>query len=98
MAYYPTPTNNDTQDLTSFFQFVSVISDGFFFPIILFALWIIMFMALKQFRTSIAWTTSSFIMAMMSIPLVIIEVLSPYYMYLLFILTAIGAVWLKLEQ
>ena len=97
MAIYDTPTNNDTRGIYEFFNFVNNTADGLFFPIILLVIWVVVFVASKQFTTSRAWTIASFVGAALSIPLVILGLVNPRYMYLLIFLFAIGAVWLKLE-
>jgi len=98
MTYYPEPTGNDTRGFTELFTYVNNVSDGFFFPAIMIVIWIVIFTGTKQYSTSRAWTTASVVCAFLSMPLVIIQLISPKWMYLLFILVAGGLVWLKIES
>lgn len=97
MTYYQTATMNDTQDLTSFFDFVNRTADGAFFITILFVIWIVSFLAIKQYSTPKAWTFASLFCSILAILLAILNMISPKFMYVFFIFTAIGLVWLKLE-
>jgi hypothetical protein len=55
-------------------------------------------MALKSYSTAKAWTFASFFCSILSIMLAVLDLISPKFMYLPIILTAIGFVWLKLED
>jgi len=97
MAYYPVAAGNDTSGIYEFFRFVNTTSDGLFFTVILFVVWIIGFLAIKQYSTPRAWTAASFLCAILSILLTVVDLVAPRFMYVFLILTAIGLVWLKLE-
>ena len=97
MAYYTPAAGNDTSGIYEFFRFVNITSDGLFFTVILFVIWIVAFLAIKQYSTPKAWTSASFLCAILSILLTVVDLVAPKFMYIFLILTAIGLVWLKLE-
>jgi hypothetical protein len=97
--YYATPVGNNTQGTYEFFKFIAIdTAGGIFFPVILLVIWVVAFMNLKQYSTSRAWTFASFLCAILSILLAVLDLISPKFMYLPIILTVIGLVWLKLED
>lgn len=98
MAYYTTPTGNDTLGLFEFFKYVNTTAGGLFFPVMLLVIWTVTFIGLKQYSSARAWTTASLITAFLSIPLAITNLIVSRYMYLCFILFAVGVLWLKLEK
>lgn len=97
MVYYTTPTINNTQGFYEFFNFINLSVSGLFFPVLIFVIWIILFLATKQYSTSRAWTYSSFICGLLSIFLAVMDLVAPKIMYLFIIFFAVGLVWLKLE-
>ena len=99
MAYYNVPTNNETGGLYEFFRFVAVdATGGLFFPIMLLVIWIVSFLALKNYSTSRAWTFASFFCSVLAIILSVMDYLAPVWMYLAVFLTLIGFIWLKLDR
>jgi hypothetical protein len=98
MTYYNTPTINDTGGFYEIFKFIANdTTGGLFFPVILLVVWVVAFMSTKGFSNSRAFTFASFFCSILSIMMGILDVINPRYMYLCFILTAIGIVWLKLD-
>ena len=97
-APYITPNANDTAGIYEFFRFITTVTDGFFFAGIMVVIWVVTFIATKQFSTSRAFTYTSFICFILSMILVVIDLLAPKYMYLFIILAAAGAMWIKLEK
>ncbi len=97
MSYYTPATINDTKGIFEFFSFVNTTADGAFFVVILFVIWIIGFLAIKQYSTPKAWTFASFFCAILSILLAVLNLIAPKFMYIFLILLGIGLVWLKLE-
>jgi glycerol-3-phosphate acyltransferase PlsY len=96
--YYRQPTGNETSGFYEIFGYVGrEATGGLFWPVMLFAIWIIVFLAVKQYSTSRAWTLASFFCAFLSIPLAVLNYIAPKWMYLSIFLTLIGFVWLKLE-
>jgi len=98
MAYYIEPTGNDTRGLYEFFAYTNTVSDGIMFPIIMLVIWIIMFIATKRYSVSRAWTMASFFSFILSVPLMVMGMLAPKFMYLIILLLAVGVVWMKLED
>lgn len=98
MPYYVEPTGNDTAGVFEFFKYVNTVSDNLFFPVILLVIWIITFIGTKQYSASRAWTAASFLVAFLSIPLAIGELINPRWMYMSFVFVAAGVLWLKLEK
>lgn len=99
MTYYPVPTGNDTKGFFEMFKFIGVTaSEGLFWPVILLVIWVVAFLALKSYSTSRAWTFASFFCSILGIMLAVLDYMAPNWMYLCFFLTAVGLVWLKLED
>jgi len=96
--YYVQPTGNETKGFYELFGYLGgAPTGGLFWPIMLFVVWIVAFLSLKQYSTSRAWTFASFFCSILGILLAVIDFISPKWMYLTIILTLIGFVWLKLE-
>ena len=94
MAYYNVPTGNETNGLYELFKFIGVTATGgLFWPVMLLVIWIVGFMAMKQYSTSRAWTFASFFCAILGIMLGVMDYISPKWMYLCIFLTVIGFVW-----
>lgn len=101
MAFYPTPTANETADLFSIFQFINnKATEGLFFPIIILSIWLISFIgAISENRpASRAFIFSSFISTVMGILLAIMGFLNITYVYFLILLMAFGVLWIRLES
>jgi len=98
MAYYAEPNSTDTVGFYEFFRYVNTTAEGLFFPVILLVVWVVIFVGTKQYSTARAWTVASAITAFLSIPLAITSLIASRYMYLSFVLTAVGVLWLKLEK
>ena len=97
--YYAAPTSNDSAGMYEFFGWVNrVPSEGLFFPIILLVIWLVSFLALKQYSTARAWTFASLFCSIISIMLAVLDYINPKFMYLCIFLTLIGFVWLKLDS
>jgi len=101
--WYAYPNSTDTERLYEFFGYVSRTTEGLFFPVMLVVIWFVAFIgsySLNSGRPAAAksFTFASFIIAIMSIMTSILGFLSPKFMYLSFILVAIGVVWIKLED
>jgi len=98
MAYYETPTGNETSGFYELFGFIGrSATGGLFWPVMLLVIWVITFIAMKQYSTSRAWTFASFFCSILSIIMAILDYISPKFMYLCIFLTLVGFVWLKLE-
>jgi hypothetical protein len=100
---YPVPemTAADTGNLFNLFGYVQhTATEGMFFPLIMLAVWIISLIgSLSEGRQfSLAFIFASFITAILSVPLVFINLLSSAYMYFLFILVGLGVIWMYLDR
>jgi len=98
MAYYKEPGAEDTKGIFEFFNYVNNVAGGTFFPVMVFVIWVITFISLKNYSSSVAFTGASIITAFLCIPLAIMELISPRWMYLVFVLLAGGILWMKLEK
>ena len=103
MAYttyeLPTETEQNMTGLFDYFSWVQDVSGGFFFPLVLFALFIIMFIAIKgTYTSSRAFVTSSFICTVLAIMMGILGFVAQWIIYAFVILTAIGAIWAYVDN
>jgi len=98
------PTSNDTGGLYEFIRYTNVASEGLFFPLILLAIWMIVFVSLlfsgnlDRPSASKSWITASFIILISSIPLSLMDLLNSRYVYISILLLGIGIVWIVLES
>ena len=98
MVYFTTPTVNETKGFYELFQFIGIsATEGLFWPVMLLVIWVVSFMAFKNYSTSRAWTFASFFCSVLGIILAVLDYMSPNWMYLCIFLTLVGFVWLKLE-
>jgi len=104
MAWYEYSNKTDAEGIFEFFRYVNVTADSLFFPVILLVIWFITFIGVfgsgGQTRPSGArrFVFASFLTSILSIMLVIMQFIAPKFMYLNFILLALGVLWLKLES
>lgn len=101
MVKYPLPTNASYANVTgmrSLFGYVQKVSDNYFFLMILFALFIIVFVSLKNYSNSKAFASASFLCMILSIMLRALGFISSTWMYLCIILVAGSVVWLHVEN
>lgn len=96
---YQLPNLTESNDgMLGFLRYGNDVSDGILFPLVLLAIWIIIFVtSINTTSASRAWTITSLICSILSVMLAVMNLLAPAYMYGLFVMTAIGFVWLKLE-
>ena len=97
VEYYPRPTANDTIGFLELASYTNTVAGGLLFPVILMVLWVIILIATKQFNTSKAVTYASFVCLILAVPLALLDLINPTFMYIFGILLASGLVWLKLE-
>lgn len=95
---YATPDVNDTKGIYEISNYLNTVSDGVLFPGLVGAIWFIIFISLLRLSPSRAFTTASFICSIIAMLLTILGLFSDRIMYLLFVLVAVGAVWIKLEN
>ena len=98
MVYFTTPTANETKGFYELFQFIGIsATEGLFWPVMLLVIWVVSFMAFKNYSTSRAWTFASFFCSVLGIIMAVLDYMSPNWMYLTIFMTLVGFVWLKLE-
>ena len=98
MAYYVVPTGNETNGFYELFKYIGVsATGGLFWPVMLLVIWVVSFMAFKNYSTSRAWTFASFFCSILAIFMSLMDYLAPKWMYFVIFMTLIGFVWLKLE-
>ncbi len=97
-SYYPVPDVEDTRDLLSIFQFVSELTGGLFWPIMVLVIWVVQFIGIlaNGKRASKAWVTASFTATILSILLGLLALIEQKWIYLLVISVSLGAFWIKL--
>ena len=89
---------SDTQNVYTLFRYVNNVGSSLFAPMMLLVIWVILFIGIivTDRKACIAWVYSSFVCSILAILLVLINVLAKEYMYFLFMMVAVGAVWTKL--
>jgi fumarate reductase subunit D len=98
---YQVLNSTDTRDLFTLFRYINdTATQGLFFPVMLLVIWFVAMLGVIADGKPISrgFTFASFICSVISILLVIMNVLSTNYMYLCFILTAIGVFWIYLTS
>jgi len=95
---YPLPTNETSAGILNVFQYVQSVSDGWFFILILFAIFIIVFIALKDYTSSRAFAGAAFLNMILSVMMRTLGLITNQWMYLSIVLVAIAAVWLHFDN
>lgn len=95
---YPLPEANQTIGINEIATYVNGVTSGLFFPLILFALFVIIFITTMNFGNGRAFVFASFFCAIISIFMVIARLLNPTFMYLLFVLLAGGLMILRISK
>lgn len=97
MSWYEYPNATESEGLFEYFKYVNSVSEGIFMPIILFVIWIVSFIGIYNTglepSSSRSFLFASFLISILSIMSVIMGFLAVKFMYLSFILTAIGILW-----
>lgn len=103
-SWYQYPNATDSRSLLDVFGYVNRTASDLFLPGILLVTWVIAFVSVfsasgsDRTAAARAWTFSSFFIALLSVPLVITGLLAAKFMYLTFIMVALGALWLNLGK
>ncbi len=100
-TYFPVPNATDTRDFLSVFQWISdSATQGLFFPIVIFVIWIVQFIGvLSEGRPgSRAFLFASFTATILSIVLGILAMMAQKWIYLLILMASLGAFWVKLAS
>lgn len=95
---YPWPGENQTLDINGIGAYVTAVTDGIFFPLILFALFIITFVVTMGYGIGRAFVFASFFSSIIAIFLVVGGFLNPGFMYLLFVMLGVGLMILRLGK
>lgn len=95
---YPLPTNETSAGILNIFQYVQSVSDGWFFILILFAIFVIVFISLKNYTSSRAFAGAAFLNMILSVMMRTLELITNQWMYLSIVLVAIAAVWLHFDN
>jgi len=98
MVNYTLPIDANVTNIYELFGYVQTVSEGVFFPFILFAIFITTFISLKQYENSRAFAGAAFLNLVLSIILSVLNLLSSKFMYISIILVSISAIWLYLEN
>lgn len=94
---YTPPTNNDTLGIYEIYKYANGVAEGILSVSFMFVVWIIVFVATKNYSTSRGFTLASFICFILSMIFSVIDLISPKIMYLFLFFLAGGALWIKLE-
>jgi len=109
---YVMPNSSDSRGIFEMYRYINNIQRvgeaqpiGLFFPVFLLVIFFVAFISLLGFgysrgtaSTSRAFTFASFFTAFLSIMLAVLNLLDPKYMYMCIMATAMGVVWLILEN
>ena len=95
---YELPNNETASGILSLFQYTQGVSDGWFFVLILFAIFIIVFISLKDYASSRAFAGAAFLNLILSVIMRTLELISNQWMYLSIVLVAVSAVWLHFDN
>ena len=100
LTYYPVMNTTDTQDMTTLMSFANYVSGGMFMPVMLMVIWFIWVLGSTFIGKSISRSIlfASFFCSILSILFVILNWLSPNYMYFLFLMTALSLIWVRLIE
>lgn len=101
MGTFPTPGINDTKDIEQIFGWVNnTATGGIFFPIMLLAIWAIIFIgSISEGRGAArAWIWSNLACSILSIILGLLGFLQSTYIYFFIILTGFGLIWQHLSK
>lgn len=95
---YAYPIANQTMGFNELVGYVNNVTGGMFFPLILLAMFIITFVSTMNFGNSNAFVFACFFNSLIAIFLVIAGLLNPMYMYLLFVMLAVGLLLLRIGK
>ena len=95
----PTDASVNITGAKTYIDWVQEASEGSFIPAILLGLFVIIFMLLRATTNNAkAFLGTSFICMIFAILLTTLGWLAPMYMYILIVMTAIGAAWAYLSD
>lgn len=91
------PNATDLQGPVEIYDYV-VRVEPLFFPVMLFAFWIIMLTSMLRFGASRAFTYASLVTFIPAVGISLLGWMSGYYLYLFGVFVAIGLFWRSLES
>lgn len=95
---FPFPNETQVTGIYEFTEYANIVTDGIFIPLFVWMIFIVTFIASKNFETSKAFTLASFISMMIAIPFSVLNLVSPRFMYLYILMLGTGLVWIKLQS
>lgn len=109
---YVMPNGSDTKGIFELYRYINNIQRvgqaepiGLFFPVFLLVIFLVSFISLLGFgysrgiaSTSRAFTFSAFFTSILAMMLAVLNLIAPNYMYMCIMATAMGIVWLVLEN
>lgn len=95
---YPYPTVNQTTNINEFAGYINQITGNLFFPLVLFAFFVIIVITTMWLGFNRSVIFASFFCSILSIFLVVANLLNPMYMYLLFVMLASSILWSRLTK
>jgi len=93
---YPTP-NGTIYGMDSLVTYTVSVEPLLFLGLFI-AIWLIIFLATRNYGAGRGFTFASFICAVLSIPISFMGWLAPRYIYLFVVLTGIGIIWVKISD
>jgi hypothetical protein len=103
-SWYQYPNRTDSSGMFELFGYVNRTADNLFMPVMLLVIWIVIFVGTFSSggggRPAAArgFVFASFVTAILSILTSAMGFLGPKWMYLSFILVAVGLLWVKIEN
>lgn len=96
---YQLPNETYSDGLLGLMGYSNSVSDGIFMPMMILVVYSVLFIiSLSVTSASKAFAFTSLVCAILSMPLAVLGMFAPSYMYLLFFLTGIGVIWMTLES
>lgn len=95
---YDLPTNETSAGILNLFEYVNKVSDGMFFVLVMFAIFVIVFISLKDYTSSRAFTGAAFLNMILAIMMRTLGLIDNIWMYLSIVLVAIAAIWLHFDN
>jgi len=91
-------TEQNLTGMYSLFQYIQGVSEGTFFPMILFAIFIITFISLKMYSTQRAFAGAAFLNFVLSGILGVLGLISSMWAYLGVVIVGFAVIWLHIEN
>lgn len=95
---YPLPTENETIGFQQFAQYINNVSGNLFFPLALLSMFIILWVSTINFGGARSFTFASLCCSILAMLLVVGGFLSATYMYFLFVMVAVGFLFMMIGK